>query len=241
MYPGIRIQPPFFEVGPKALLYGNDLLKLAQHADSLSAEYQVQIIFTPQYVDIPLLAHGTHNILVFAQHMDPIKVGRGVGSVLPEALKTAGAVGVLLNHSEKPLAPAVVEKTIARADEVGLATLVCADTLQEAFAIARMSPNIILAEPPELIGAGKRSMEQVRAIQRINSLVREANPEVQVLHAAGISDYQDVYDVIAAGAQGTGSTSGIFLAKDPHRALGDMIWAVRSAWDSRQQSGGPGK
>lgn len=238
MRSGHPIRLPFFEVGPKAFLYGAQLLRLAQHADALSAQYDVQVIFTPQYVDIPILARATSRILVFAQHMDAIPVGRGVGAVLPEALKENGAAGVLLNHSEKRLSMDELERAICRADEVGLATMVCADTLEDAGRIARMLPDIIIAEQPELIGVGKRDEEQMRVIQQINELVWGVNPDIRVLHAAGISDQQDVYDVIAAGAQGSGSTSGIFLADDPYRALSEMIQAVRTAWDCRQRDGG---
>ena len=93
MFRGIQITPPFFEIGPKAYLYGEECLKLARFADRMSVKYGVQIIFTPQYVDIPLLARATRNLLVFAQHMDSLPVGRGVGSVLPEAVRAAGATG----------------------------------------------------------------------------------------------------------------------------------------------------
>ena len=51
-------------------------------------------------------------VLAFAQHMDLLEVGRGVGPVLPEALKAAGAVGVLLNHAEKRLLNDEFERTI---------------------------------------------------------------------------------------------------------------------------------
>jgi triosephosphate isomerase len=232
---GIHIQPPFFEVGPKAFLFGSDLLKLAKHADKLCDEYHVQIIFTPQYVDIPLLAQETCRILVFAQHMDAIEVGPGVGAVLPEALRAAGAAGVLLNHSEKPLSLANIKKVIARADDVGLATLVCANTMQDAASIAILHPNMVLSEPPELIGAGRRTVEQIQKIQKINSMIWEIDPKILVLHGAGINDEQDVYNIIAAGAQGTGSTSGIFLSDDPCSSLTKMIRAVRSAWDNREE------
>lgn len=231
MHSEFSIKPPFFEVGPKAFLYGKKLLHLAKHADRLCDKYGVQIIFTPQYVDIPLLALETENIFVFAQHMDSIDVGKGVGSVLPEAVKEAGAEGVLLNHFEKKLSIDELEKTISRADQVGLATMVCADTVEDVALFARMSPNIIIAEPPELIGIGRRNLKQQQAIEKINSMVRKINPDILVLHAAGISQDQDVFDVIAAGAQGTGSTSGIFLSNDPFRMLEEMIKAVREAWD----------
>ena len=78
------------------------------------------------------IASKVEHLLVFAQHMDALKVGRGVGSVLPEAVKAAGANGVLLNHAEKPLAFEIIQETVQRADEVGLATLVCAGDLDQA-------------------------------------------------------------------------------------------------------------
>jgi triosephosphate isomerase len=232
MYRGLKIIPPFFEIGPKAYLYGAKVLELARHADIVAKKYAVQMIITPQYVDIPILAREMENTLVFAQHMDSLEVGRGVGSVLPEALKAAGATGVLLNHAEKRVPKDELERTIKRADEVGLATMVCADTLEEAAVIAYMEPDIIIAESPDLIGVGKRGADDQSAITRINETVWKINPEIRVLHGAGISCGQDVYDVIAHGAQGTGSTSGIILSYDPFGMVEAMVRAVREAWDN---------
>lgn len=232
MYRGIEITPPFFEIGPKAYLYGRQVLELARHADRVGRKYAVQVIITPQYVDIPLLACEMEHVLVFAQHMDSLPMGRGVGSVLPEALKAAGAVGVLLNHAEKKLTKEELERTMERADQVGLATMVCADTLEDAVRVAHMEPNIIIAESPALIGVGKRDAGDRLAIDRINRAVREIHPEIRILHGAGISSGRDVYDVIAAGAQGTGSTSGILLAADPLGMVEEMIRSVREAWDA---------
>ena len=231
MYRGLKIIPPFFEIGAKAYLYGIRVLQLARHADKVSKKYDVQIIITPQTVDIPILAREMENILVFAQHMDSLEVGRGVGSVLPEALKAAGAVGVLLNHAEKRLAKDELERTIKRADQIGLATMVCADTLEDAAVVAHMEPNVIIAESPELIGGGKRNANDRLAITAINEAVWRIHPEIRVLHGAGISCGQDVYDIIASGAQGTGSTSGIILSNDPFGMLEEMVRCVREAWD----------
>jgi triosephosphate isomerase len=231
MYRGLAITPPFFEIGPKAYLYGEKLLALAKHADALSKKYLVQVILTPQCADIRLLAQEMEQVLIFAQHMDSLAVGRGVGSVLPEAVKAAGATGVLLNHFEKRLSMDALQRTIQRADELELATMVCADNLEDAAAIAKMEPNIIIAEAPELIGMGKRGDDDQRTIAKINQIVWNINPKIRVLHGAGISCGQDVYNVIAGGAQGTGSTSGIVLAKDPFAMLEEMISSVRVAWD----------
>ena len=229
MYKGIKIEPPFFEIGPKAFFYGERMLKLAKAADKASKKYGVRIIMTPQYSDIQMLAQETENILIFAQHMDPLPIGRGLGSVLPEAVKAAGAIGVMLNHAEKPMTISDLNKAIKRADEVGLVSIVCADTIEEAMAIAHFSPNIIVAEPTELIGTGQPSDKAY--IIETTKAIKSINPEIQVLQGAGISNGQDVYNVIKAGADATGTTSGIMKAADPEAMLDEMIRAVRTAWN----------
>ncbi len=229
MVKNFNIKPPFFEIGPKAYLYGEEMLKLAKVIDKVAMKYDVDVIVTPQYTDISLLANNTERILVFAQHMDYLPVGRGLGSVLPEAVKAAGAVGVMLNHAEKKLTMEEVEKTIARADEVGLATIVCADTVEELVAIAKLSPNLLVAEPTELIGTGTTS-DSNYVIETIRQ-VREINPKIMVLQGAGISNGQDVYNTIKLGAQATGSTSGIIKAADPYAMVEEMLYNLRKAWD----------
>ncbi|MBQ4575090.1 MAG: triose-phosphate isomerase [Clostridia bacterium] len=229
MYKGCTIKPPFFEIGPKAYLYGEEVLALAKAADELSIEFDVDIIFTPQPCDIRMIAQNTKRLHVFAQHMDSLKPGRGLGSILPEAVKAAGADGVMLNHAEKKLTLEEIKATIERADEVGLATIVCSDTVEELRAICEMHPNMIVAEPTALIGTGQASdMGYVKATL---AAAAEIDPEVMVLQGAGISNGQDVYNVIAAGAVATGSTSGIIRAEDPVAAAREMIAALRKAWD----------
>ena len=229
MYKDLKIKPPFFEIGPKAYLYGEEMLKLAKVIDKTALKYDVDILVTPQYTDIRLLADNTERILVFAQHMDPLPVGRGLGSVLPEAVKAAGAVGVMLNHAEKPVTDDVLAETIKRADEVGLGTIVCADTIEDVKKIAKMGPNLIVAEPTELIGTGKTS-DSNYVIDTIKT-VHDINPDIMVLQGAGISNGTDVYNTIKLGAQATGSTSGIIKADDPYAMVEEMIYNLRRAWD----------
>lgn len=229
MYKGLKIKPPFFEIGPKAFMYGEEMLKLAKVIDKTAMKYDADIIVTPQYTDISLLANNTERIFVFAQHMDPLYPGRGLGSVLPEAVKAAGAVGVMLNHAEKPVSLEVLEQTIKRADEVGLGTIVCADTVEDVKSIAKMAPNIIVAEPTELIGTGTTSdssyvAETIKTVEAIN-------PDIMVLQGAGISNGQDVYNTIKLGAQATGTTSGIMKSDRPYEMVEEMIYNLRKAWD----------
>ena len=229
MYQNYTIRPPFFEIGPKAYLYGEKMLALAKVIDRTAMKYDLDVIVTPQYTDIRLLAENTERIHVYAQHMDYLPVGRGLGSVLPEAVKAAGAVGVMLNHAEKKLSLETIEKTIRRADEVGLATIVCADTVEELIACAKLSPNLLVAEPTDLIGTGTTAdnnyvKETIRA-------VKDINPDIMVLQGAGISNGRDVYDVIKLGAMATGSTSGIIKAADPAAMVEEMLFNLRRAWD----------
>ncbi len=232
MYRGLEITPPFFELGPKGYMFGPEMIRLSIRADELSREYQVQLIIDPQYVDIPLIAQRVERALVFAPHMDPLEPGRGQGAVLPEALKAAGAVGVVLNHVERRLTREQLALTIRRADQVGLATVACSDDVESAVAIAELAPNVIVVESPELIGAGSAVDRGNAAIGDINRAIWRVNPEIRVVHGAGIGCAQDVFEVMAAGAQGTGSSSGVCTAPDPEAMLGAMVKATRDGWDA---------
>ena len=225
------IKAPFFEIGPKSYLYGQDVIDLAIAADAASEKYDVDIIFTTPVVEIARVKAATKRLHVFAPHMDPIYPGRGLADILPESLVAAGAEGVMLNHVEKPVTFEVLGETIKRAEEVGLTTIVCADSMADASKIATLNPDIIVAEPSELIGTGVSvGPEYVAAAFEC---VKRVDPDVLVLTAAGISNGQDVYNTIIAGADATGSSSGVAKAPDRAAMVDEMIAAVRKAWDER--------
>ena len=226
-----KINLPFFEIGPKSYLYGDDILELALAADRASEKYGVDIIFTTPVVDIRRVREATKNIHVFAPHMDAIKPGRGLADILPESLVAAGADGVMLNHCEKPLSFDVLKETIDRANEVGLTTIVCADSLADASKIATLNPDIIVAEPSELIGTGVSVGEEY--VAAATASVKDVNPDILVLTAAGIAGGEDVYNTIIAGADATGSSSAVACAPDKDKMVDEMISAVRKAWDER--------
>ena len=231
MNPKCTIKAPFFEIGPKSYLYGQDVIDLAIAADKASEKYGVDIIFTTPIVEIARVKAATKHIHVFAPHMDPIYPGRGLADVLPESLVAAGAEGVMLNHVEKPLGLHVLKQTIERADEVGLTTIVCTDSCMEAAMVAKLKPNIIVAEPSELIGTGVSCGPEY--VAAATNAVKDVDPDILVLTAAGIANGEDVYNTIIAGADATGSSSGVAKAADRAAMVDEMIAAARKAWDER--------
>ncbi|MBQ7624250.1 MAG: triose-phosphate isomerase [Clostridia bacterium] len=233
MFKGKKLREPFFEIGPKSYLFGDDVLELAKAADAAAEKYDIDIIFTTPFADIRRVAENTKRIFVFAPHMDPIPVGRGLADILPESVKAAGAVGVMLNHAERPITYSTLRETIRRADEVGLMTIVCSDSIAEAKSVALLSPNVIVAEPTELIGTGQTS--DLGYIKASIEAVKSVDPEIQVLQGAGIKNGQDVYDMIYAGAEATGSSSGVAKAPDRAKMVDEMISAARRAFDDRNK------
>jgi triosephosphate isomerase len=154
-----------------------------------------------------------------------------LADTLPESIAAAGAAGVMLNHIEKPIPLDTLEQTLRRADELGLLTVVCTGTIEQAKAVASLNPDVIVAEPSAQIGTGVTSdMAWVKA--SIES-VKSVNPKILVLQGAGISSGKDVYQVIHAGAEATGTSSGVIKAQDRHAMADEMIHAVRQGWDDR--------
>ncbi len=234
------VRIPFFVVNPKAYLYGDAGIALAKHADRLAEQYDVDIFFTAQAADLFRVKNETKRLIVTAQHMDGITPGKGMGHVLPEGLKSVGAEAVFLNHVEHPMSVDQLARAMARAEGLDMLTIVCADTVEEARAIAYLRPDIMVCEPASLIGTGQVSGSDY--MRDTNEAVRGVSPGTLVLQAAGISTGEDVYRAIMTGADGTGATSGIVAAADPAAAMEEMVKALAKARDengkiNRQETG----
>jgi triosephosphate isomerase len=236
---GPRLRAPVFEIGLKGYAYGAEAVRLAKAADRLSHDLGVTVIFDPQAVDIPAVARETRHLLVFAQHMDPVTAGRGAGSVLAEALKEAGAVGTMLNHSERRMTLADINLAIRRAREVGLATMVCADSPEEAAAVALLGPDIVLAEPPELIATSRSAATEMQwFVERAVEMVGRIDPGIIVMCGAGVQTPDDVARMVGLGVGGTGSSSAILKAADPIAQMEALIAALHHAWIDAHPSPG---
>ena len=139
----------------------------------------------------------------------------------------------MLNHAERQLSASTLVRTLNRARELDLMTIVCADSMAETRAIAQMHPDMIVAEPTELIGTGKAA--DLSYVAAAVEAVKSIDPNIGVLIGAGISNGNDVYNTIMAGADATGSSSGIVKAADPGAMVHEMLAAVRAAWNDRNR------
>ncbi|KYH40921.1 MAG: triosephosphate isomerase [Candidatus Bathyarchaeota archaeon B26-2] len=205
---------------------GRRALKLAKDAEKASLKSGACIAVAPQFVDIPSIVEAVE-IPVFAQHIDPVKPGSHTGHILPEAVKEAGAVGTLINHSERRLRLADIDAAIKRARDVGLTSLVCTNNADVSASAAALRPDMIAVEPPELIGTGiPVSKAKPEVVTGTVELVKRINPEVVILCGAGITNRDDVSAAITLGTEGVLVASGIVKAKDPYKVMLEFAEAI---------------
>jgi triosephosphate isomerase len=228
------ITAPFFEIGPKNLLRRAQLEAIARSAGEAASEFDVTVILTvPTAFIAPVHDLGSH-LLVFAQGMDPASLGDSMGVVTAEALVDAGASGVMLNHDSNPLEFDQLTATVARAHEVGLATIICAATESDARRFATMGPAAVLFEPPDLIGTSGGAARPW--IAGSTAAIHRAQSGVLAMHAGGVATAEIADTIMTTGADGTGSTSGVLFAEDPLGASRDFIAATRAGWDRAHSS-----
>lgn len=230
------IRAPFFEIGTKNYVYGDKLLEYAIAADKAAEKYDIDVLFICPAVEIRRVRENTKNLIVLAPYMDTLRPGRGMADILPEALKAAGAQGVVINHCEKPMSLPQMKATIDRARELDFLVFACADSIAEAKAIAQLHPDIINPEPSDIIGGGKGVSPMAYVMDSIRA-IKDIYPDIMVEQAAGITNGQQVYDFIMAGSQAAGAASGIMNAEDPIAMIDEMIAATRRAADDLKKQG----
>jgi len=207
---------------------GKKAIALARAAETVSMETHTSIGVAPQFADIAAVAKSV-SIPVFAQHIDPIDPGSHTGQVLADAVKEAGAVGTLVNHSERQLRLTDISAIIKIASGKGMATIVCANNPETSAAVAALDPGVIAIEPPELIGTGiPVSKAQPEVVTDTIKLVREINEKTIILCGAGISRGEDVKAALKLGTEGVLVASGIVKAEDPYAILREFAEAAEN-------------
>lgn len=216
-----KIKGPIIIVNYKTYLEstGKNAVELAKKAEKVYKETKVYVGVAPQLAELAEVAKSV-TIPVFAQHVDPMKPGGYTGHVLADSVKAAGAIGTLVNHSERQLKLSDIEQIVKIAREHDMFSVVCANNPRVSVAVAALEPDMIAIEPPELIGSGiPVSKAQPDVITGTIKLVREVNKKVVILCGAGISHGEDVAAALKLGTQGVLVASGIVKAKDPYAII----------------------
>ena len=204
---------------------GEKIIKFVKTAEKISKKFKVKIAICPPQHLIGVVANSS--IPIFAQHIDDFKVGSTTGFVIPELLKKSKVNGSLINHSEHRIPSKEITKLVTKLKELKMTSIVCVKDVAEARKYAKINPNYIAIEPPELIGSGKAvSTERPELITKAANAVKSANNNTKLLCGAGIVSGQDVSKAVELGSKGILVASGIIKAKNWDKIISEFAKAL---------------
>lgn len=210
--------------------YGEKALAIARAANEVALKLKdqgIEIILIPPATELRTLSSAVTETKIYAQHVDAVDDGARTGHITIGMVASAGADGVMINHSEKRIRIDEIEWIINKARSLGLKTLVCANTPKVAAAVAALSPDMIAVEPPELIGTGiPVSKAKPEIIISTVQAVRKISSEVVILTGAGITDDDDVKAAVKLGTQGVLVASAVMKSESPINKILELAKAL---------------
>ncbi|HZD35398.1 MAG TPA: triose-phosphate isomerase [Nitrososphaeraceae archaeon] len=206
---------------------GEKSIELSKVSEEVSNRTGVDIIVAPPPSALSQVC-TTVKIPVISQHADFSKPGSTTGFVVPEIIKSYGAVGSLVNHSEHRIDLNSIRELVSVFRDLQMVSIVCVRTPEEAGNVAKFNPDFIAIEPPELIGSGKAvSKENPSIVTNSITAVAAESPTSQVICGAGIVDKADVESALSLGAHGILVASGIIKAS----SWADKIYELASGFN----------
>lgn len=206
----------------KNYVHGKKALDLAK----LIEKYLPRAIVAVSSVDIGCIASHT-KLKVFAQHVDaPSSPQKSTGFVTLDAVKSDGAQGTLLNHSEHQISLSEINMTVGELREAGLKSVVCAPTLGVVKKLLNLAnkPDAIAFEDVELIATNK-SITNYRT-EDIKKFVRLLEKtKIIPLCGAGINSAEDVKKARELGCRGVLISSAI--ANAPLRQAEKLLREIK--------------
>ena len=200
---------------------GDKILKFVKTAEKVSKKYKIKIAIAPPQHLIANVAGSSLTIL--AQHVDDKKVGSTTGFVIPELLKKSKINGSIINHSEHRIPTSEIKNLILKLKQLKMISVLCVKNVAEAKKLAKLNPDYIAIEPPELIGSGKAvSKEKPELITKAAIAVKSAKNKSKLLCGAGIVSGDDVQKAIELGSKGILVASGIIKAKNWEKIMSEF-------------------
>ena len=197
--------------------------ELAKICEAVAESSGVSIGVCPPVAELGAVARSV-SIPVLSQNVDPYKPGSATGWMTPSMVKACGCAGTLINHSEHRSDDQRIGECVRMCDDLGLITMVCAESVEKARSVAVFAPRFIAVEPPELIGGDiSVTTANPKIVQDTVETVKAVNRNVSVLCGAGVKTGQDVATATSLGADGVLLASGVVKSKDPKATLEDLI------------------
>jgi triosephosphate isomerase len=219
---------PLIVVNFKTYQQGKKAVKLAKKINKLKSKKIIISVQAPDIYEISKVTKKTSGVKIYSEHVDWQKPGRATGFILPETVKSDGAKGTLLNHSEHPISWKILKKTIKRCKKLNLKIIICVSSLKQAKKALKLTPLAIAFEVPELIASGKAiSTYQPENVKKFSKIVDRYNKKhkkkILALCGAGISSPEDVKSALKLGCQGVLIASAITKSKYPDKILKKML------------------
>jgi triosephosphate isomerase len=201
---------------------GKKALEIARISGEVSKKLGKEIGVVPGFLDIQDIV-GKVSIPVFSQGVSVFEPGAHTGAVTASSLKILGVNGVVLNHSENRINIEILKKSLGLCRKYGLKTLVCAEDAKDAGKIARLKPDYIAIEPPELIG-GKVSVSTAKpeVIEKGLKAIRAVSRSTKVLVGAGVNSREDVRKAVSLGTQGVFVASAVCKSKNKRKIIEEL-------------------
>ena len=173
--------------------------------------------------DLATINQSSPNLEIWSQHLDPVGMGSFTGWLQPDNAIERGAKGTIINHAEHKVSLNHVEELMKQLPE-GFQICACAADVEEAKALAALSPTFIAVEPPELIGGDiSVTTADPGIIKSTVDAVKSVNENIRVLCGAGVKNGSDVKMALSLGAEGVLLASGVTKAEDPFEILNDLV------------------
>ena len=191
---------------------GDKIVKFVNIVEKISKKYNIKIAVAPPQHLLGLVSKSS--IPIISQHVDVSKVGSTTGFVVPELLKKSGVSGSLINHSEHRISSKDIALLVSKLRDLKMISILCVKDVAEVKKYAKLNPDYIAIEPPELIGSGKAvSKEKPDLIIKAANAVKSAKNKTKLLCGAGIVSGEDVSKASELGSRGILVASGIIKAK----------------------------
>jgi triosephosphate isomerase (TIM) len=204
---------------------GDKTIELAKAAEKVANNLEVEIVVAPPQASLWAVTNNI-DIPVICQHVDDANPGSTTGFFIPEMAKSYGSVGSLINHSEHRIDMKSIRNLVHMLKKLDLISVVCARTPAEVAEIAKVNPDFVAIEPPELIGSGKAiSKEAPEIVSSSVKAVSDSSDSARIICGAGIVDKSDVTKALELGAQGILIASGVIKANSWEEKISELASA----------------